>query len=58
MFFNWLGTKTFVANTTLSGIASGYFFLIKQYPLVVLILLAWVFSLVTWREYVNALRND
>ena len=57
MFLKWLGTRSFIANTTAAGLAMGYFALIENIPLLILIAVMWIFSLITWAEYRNALAN-
>ena len=53
----FLGTRAFIANTTASGLAAGYFALTLNVPLLILILLLWLLSMVTWAEYHNALKD-
>ncbi len=55
MHLKWLGTRTFIANSTVSGISAGYFFITGMYPIGILIIILWMLSLVTWAEYRNAL---
>lgn len=54
----FLGTKTFIANCVASGIALGYFTIARQFPLVLLILLLWALTAVTWAEYRSILVNE
>ncbi len=52
------GTKTFVANSIVSGVALGYFTITKQFPLMFLVLFLWVLSAATWAEYRSFTKND
>lgn len=55
--FWWLGSKAFVANSTASGMAIGYFTITGNIPLAMLILMLWTLSLVTWNEYRAVINN-
>jgi hypothetical protein len=57
MFIRWLGTQTFIAGSTVSGLAIGYFAFKREAPLVFLILVLWLLSMVTWNEFRCAMKN-